>query len=295
MEPRFARIAEVPRGVVASLAQDRTGFIWFGGGNGLTRYDGYRLQVVDRDTKDLARRNLGWIRALLADEDGRLWIGTEADGVAVHDPASGRTQDVPYGGPGAPPTVLALAADGAGGLWVGTAGGGLQHYTPGSPLLQREDAVFAGPTAPGGPGDRVMALHRARDGTLWLGSERGLARLPAGSRELEAVAFPPIGRDHGPGVADPVQALRQMADGRLWIGTQGGRLAIAAADGSEVQWLDGAAAPGAAAQVTALAQDRDGTVWVGRSSGVDLRTAEGRLLRRLRTMRGARSAWPPTK
>ncbi|HLL10326.1 MAG TPA: two-component regulator propeller domain-containing protein, partial [Rubrivivax sp.] len=76
MEPRFARIAEVPRGVVASLAQDRTGFIWFGGGNGLTRYDGYRLQVVDRDTKDVARRNLGWIRALLADEDGRLWIGT---------------------------------------------------------------------------------------------------------------------------------------------------------------------------------------------------------------------------
>jgi ligand-binding sensor domain-containing protein len=241
VEPRFARIADVPRGVVASLAQDRTGFIWFGGGNGLTRFDGQRLRIVDREADSLARRNLGWVRALLASEDGRLWIGTEADGIAVHDPATGRTHDVPYDLPGdtsaspgvkaLPPTVLALASNGAGGLWAGTAGGGLQHYAARAPLLQRDATAFAGPEMPGGANDRVHALLRAQDGTLWLGSERGLARLPRGASQLEVLALPPRPAEAGAPAADPVQALRQMADGRIWIGTLSGRLAVAAGDG----------------------------------------------------------------
>lgn len=39
-------------------------------------------------TADRAARNLGWIRAFLARCDGRLWIDTESDRLAVHDLAS---------------------------------------------------------------------------------------------------------------------------------------------------------------------------------------------------------------
>ena len=51
-------------------------------------FDGYHFRPQERDTVDPAARNLGWIRALLAGCDGRLWIGTESDGLAVYDLAS---------------------------------------------------------------------------------------------------------------------------------------------------------------------------------------------------------------
>ena len=80
-----------------------------------------------RDSPDPAARTLGWIRALLAGSDGRLWIGTEWDGLAVYDPASESV--IPCLGSsdpdsGARPTIRALAEDSAGGIWVGSEGAG---------------------------------------------------------------------------------------------------------------------------------------------------------------------------
>ena len=87
-EPRFESVGgdAIPRGVEASLAQDRAGFIWVGNGDGLVRYDGYRFRPQERSAKVATARNLGWLRALLPTRDGRLWMGTESDGLAVYDP-----------------------------------------------------------------------------------------------------------------------------------------------------------------------------------------------------------------
>jgi hypothetical protein len=89
-EPRFTSVGVgiIPRHVVPTIAQDRAGFLWIATGDGLVRFDGYRFRPQERDSPDPAARNLGWIRALLAGRDGRLWIGTESDGLAVYDPAS---------------------------------------------------------------------------------------------------------------------------------------------------------------------------------------------------------------
>jgi ligand-binding sensor domain-containing protein len=117
--------AAIPRGVVAALAQDSAGFLWIATGDGLVRHDGYRFRPQERDSPVPARRNMGWVRALLGARDGRLWIGTESDGLAVYDPATDRVTryaeaNTPDSQPPAPAaTIRALAEDHDGALWIG--------------------------------------------------------------------------------------------------------------------------------------------------------------------------------
>ena len=94
-EPRFQSVGvgQIPRDVVPAIAEDRDGFLWVATGDGLVRYDGHHFRPQERATADPARRNLGWVQALLPGRDGRLWIGTEADGLASYDPRSDRVTD----------------------------------------------------------------------------------------------------------------------------------------------------------------------------------------------------------
>lgn len=156
-EPRFQSVGvgQIPRDVVPALAQDRDGFLWLATGDGLVRYDGHHFRPQERPGADPARRSLGWVQALLAARDGRLWIGTEADGLASYDPRSDLVTDHRAGNAGgALPTITALAEDADGHIWVGTAGAGLEQFDPvrGSTTRHHHDG------RPGSlPDDRVTA------------------------------------------------------------------------------------------------------------------------------------------
>lgn len=84
-EPRFLSmgVGRIPRDAVPALAQDRDGFLWPATGDGLVRFDGHQFRAQERDSLDPAARNLGWVRALRAVRDDRLWTGTEADGLGA--------------------------------------------------------------------------------------------------------------------------------------------------------------------------------------------------------------------
>lgn len=265
--------AAIPRGAVAALAQDRAGFVWVATGDGLMRFDGYRSRPQGRETLQVAARNLGWIQALLPTRDGRLWIGTEAEGLAVYDPAVDRVSLHPGNAARnarleALPPLRALAEGADGSIWAGCVGRGLLRF----------DAVGAGVTtyrhsaAPGSlPDDRVQALVVDRAGTLWVGTALGLSRRMAGQQDFVPVTATGL-------LGTSVQALFQAADGRIWVGTQQGGVVM----------LDPVTARGAllakgGAAVTSFAEQRSGPVWVGRQSGVDLfNAASGQLVQRLR-------------
>ncbi|MFG6467900.1 diguanylate cyclase [Roseateles sp. BYS87W] len=271
--PRFERVAadQIPREVVAALAQDRDGFLWVATGDGLVRYDGLRLQPQEvADVDRPAQRNLGWIRALLPGRDGRVWIGTETRGLAVYDPRDERIRLVEPPAPDAPPrpTLMALAEDLDGAVWAGGQAGGLARYDPaGGP-----PRVWAADGRPGSlPDDAVLALRVARDGTLWLGHGAGLARRsPASDAPFQPVAPELDGQR--------VQALWLAADGALWAGSSAGHLVRVAPDGRRL-----ALPPSPAGAVVALAEAQPGVLWVGRASGIELRdAATGALLHWLR-------------
>ncbi|WP_162247830.1 ligand-binding sensor domain-containing diguanylate cyclase [Pelomonas sp. Root1237] len=263
LEPQFANVP-VPRDVVGSLAQDKQGLIWIGTSDGLARYDGYRLRPIEREGATPVQRNLGWVRSLAPAADGGMWIGTEVNGLARYEPAFDRVRMLGSGSERATP-IRALAEDDAGRVWVGTLGQGLLRFEPKTARFEIEPLRVDGATE-----RRVLALAVGRDGALWAGHWRGLAR-----RDLQggwaALALPDnaiIG----------ISTLLEDRAGRLWFGSVDGRVGRIEANG-QPRWLAARFKGG----VQALAQSADGTVWAGLNDGIAwLDGDSGALLRQLR-------------
>lgn len=267
----------IPRDVVAAVTQDRHGFLWVATGDGLVRHDGIEFRPQELDNPDPVLRSAGWVRAMLPARDGRLWIGTESQGLAVHDPADGRLRlrpirldgDRPDAAARTPAQIQALAEDFDGALWAGYRGQGLVRIDPVS------GAGRAVPLAEL-PDPHVESLLVSRHGVLWVGTWGGLSRRLPGAERFETVS---LGSTTAAG-AQAVQALLEDARGRLWVGTRDGALYQVVGDGSDLHVHRAGERPARAprAAVTSLAQTRDGVVWVGRSKGIDLHGPDGRWL-----------------
>ncbi|MCF0069560.1 ATP-binding protein [Dyadobacter sp. CY261] len=78
------------QGMVYDLLEDKEGFLWFATKDGLNRYDGYNFKVFTHDPYDDRSISGNTCTALLQDSKGRIWIGTEKDGLNLFDPKSQR-------------------------------------------------------------------------------------------------------------------------------------------------------------------------------------------------------------
>src|SRR5262249_30355276 len=134
-------------------------------------------------------------------------------------------------------------------LWLGTDAG-----------LYRFDGVrnvaWQPPSDQRLPSDVIASLLTTRDGTLWIGTDQGLATLEAG-RLMQYVETE--GRRIGKLVED--------SDGTVWMSTFDGRgWALCEARNNRVQCHGGAG--GAGAGVVGLYADRNGTLWAGTLNGL---------------------------
>ena len=68
-----------------AIVQDHQGFIWFGGADGLARYDGNNVKVFTYKTGDPSSLSSNYVQSLLVDQQGRLWVGTQW-GLNLYDP-----------------------------------------------------------------------------------------------------------------------------------------------------------------------------------------------------------------
>jgi len=286
-QPRFETVGAdaIPRDVVSAIAQDRQGFLWVGTGDGLVRYDGYRFRPLERDTPDPARRSLGWVSAMLATSDGRLWLAPEPGGVAIYDPRTEQLLPAPAWPAGElPPQVLAMTEAPGGGAWVGTDGQGLVRLDAAGRLVP---VPWAEPLR----GEHVQALALRADGELWIGTWQGLwwhDPVSGGLELVRAVDGTPSDRARGAPfdlATQAVQALVRTSDDRLWIGTrQGHLLRVDAGDRMAVRLAPSAAgAPGGTGAIHTMVEN-GGELWVGRDTGIDrldLR-AGGTLIGRMR-------------
>ncbi len=203
----------LPHDTVSAMAQDRDGLVWIGTFGGLVRFDGYRMHRVGEGggptLPDL------YIRALLPLPDGRMVIGTNAGGLAVHDPATDRVTLVPVGPGGtAHAKIFALAPARDGGVWVATEQG-LDRFDPATGRVERVPLTLADGTTPAQ--GRLFAVMEDKAGNLWVGGKLGMAVRRAGS-----------GRFEKPRAADPLAAgvlageawaFLEDSAGRVWFGT----------------------------------------------------------------------------
>jgi signal transduction histidine kinase/ligand-binding sensor domain-containing protein/ActR/RegA family two-component response regulator len=185
----------------------------------------------------------GAVRALLHAGDGYLWIGTSA-GLARFDGV--RFTQVPIGTADRPPFIYDLLDDGAGGVWIASSLG-LGHWTSGGYM-----AVDAG-------GRAAHSLLLTREGTLLVGTDRGLLRLSGG-------VLVPV----GPATAE-INALAEEPDGRVLVGTEEGLWRMDHEGIAPVPPLDG----GTDRTINVLLPTGEGT-WMGFRDGLRLVRPQGR-------------------
>jgi len=271
--------------------QTRDGYLWLATQGGLARFDGVKFTIFDTGNTAGLRSNR--ILALSEDSAGDLWIGTQSGGLTRYSRGVFTTYTTAEGLPDN--NVFNVLADGRGDIWASTPkglarlrGGRFNVYTPRDGLP--EDRAFIVGSGPDGglwlsagagltqfregrfttfgriegfPEDwprHVSDLHAARDGSVWLATRYGLARLENGVFSV-LVTYPRT----GPGDAG-TQTVLHIYEGRqgdVRLLTPGGLARYAGGAlvvDVPVPEMAGLAVWGG---VRAVMEDREGNVWLG--------------------------------
>jgi len=193
------------------------------------------------------------VRTLRVDRDRTLWVGTET-GLARRREAPDAGLELFAAGPRS--AVNAFAEDREGGLWIAMNTDGL--------LRLSADEVIPFGTAEGLPDDATWNVFAASDGTLWVTTSGGLARIA--TDRVDRVDR--VERVSVPGLPDKeVISLAERRDGSFWVGTLRDGLFRLPHSGTPLARLttDDGIPPGA---VTVVFEDSRGALWVGSREGL---------------------------
>jgi diguanylate cyclase (GGDEF)-like protein len=241
-----------------ALAEDSAGFLWEGSQSGLARWDGYQFQLYTADSPRPDGLLDHYVQALHRAMNGRLWVGTQAGGLAYYDEAADRFVTVRLSDGHAPVRKIGSIIDnGHGGLWVGT-GAGLFELDSAGNVLQR---LHHDPADPGSlPSDNVEAVLRDRHGAVWIGGETGVARAIDGTARFVPVSLPVPGNE-----PTEVTRLAEDAQGCIWVGSTSKGAFVIAPNGGVSQVETTGPAPGetAATEITSILAVGPSHVWLG--------------------------------
>jgi ligand-binding sensor domain-containing protein len=228
--------------------------VWFGSAEGLQRRDSDGVTTVEN--KELAGHPP---RVIARNDSGDLWAGTD-DGlfhlregalVGEYHQIDGLVSDF----------VNALMIEPEM-IWVGTIEG----------LVLGDGRTWT--TVTWGAeihANRVRALARGADGSLWVGTEAGLRRLRPDGDPVDASAWLLYTNEDGL-ASDAVNALWVEPNGQLWVGTDGGLSGLddnSTLDRGDDIWVSLTRDEGLNAnRVTALWRDTQGALWIGTEAGV---------------------------
>lgn len=210
---------------VTCIAQDPTGYMWFGTAEGLNRYDGYNFRVYKHEPADSSSISASWINCISITRSGEMWIGTE-HGINIYDPRTecfikcrasndnrGLLNNL---------RIKTIFEDSAGIIWIGTFEGLIKYDRESSYITFH---VFS----PGGAGNmanEIRDICQQDANTLWIGTFDGLYRfhIPDHSYErIEARTVQPF--DTFNNLVDALH-MPDVRSGILYAGTSSGLAVI---------------------------------------------------------------------
>ena len=251
---------QMPLEPFGPILETRNGDIWVGSQYGLQRFR--RGVWTTLDVRNAAGTGALDVRSIAEGRDGELWAGT-SDGLIRLEPLSVRTISSTPGGRDKD-LFQAVLPESPRFFWAGVAMEGLLNGDPGNLHPPSENSP-AGLT--------VSALCKARDGSLWIGTQgnylwwlgdgrtRNLSKSPAGV------------------AARGINAVAEDSTGRIWLGTWEGLMVV---DGQQISpmpvvSLNGNSRSPLLDAVHCLLEDRDKALWVGyQTQGLLMRTVDGK-------------------
>lgn len=167
-EPRYRHLttAEGLNGnIVYCAMQDSKGYMWFGTYNGLCRYDGYVFTNYMNDPADSTSINSGPVRSICEGKDGRIWIGTQTDGVGIYDGKTGFKKLIRG------TNITCMSQDAFGAFWIGSQNNGLFRVDMGGRVFQLNLNEEEDSTVTTQRKNSVTAIQVGKNNIVWIGSE----------------------------------------------------------------------------------------------------------------------------
>lgn len=229
---------------ILSILQDKSGFMWFGTGSGLNRFDGYNFKIYLNESDDSLSISDNGISALFEDQKGFIWVGTNGGYVNRFDRKSdsfkrynlnsigfskngstdnyfdypllfSRNSDV---------SVTSISQDSNGNIWIGTWGRGIYI------IHTKDETIVNLSNEPGNPNslsfNRVTKILTDDRGNIWIGTfGGGLNKVVFNHNSNDKknkYSFQRFQnfRDNKFSISDnKIVALHEDKLGTLWIGT----------------------------------------------------------------------------
>ncbi len=239
----FTRKDGLSDNTIEALAEGADGRLLVATHTGLDGFDQGRITAALADLV-VARRNV--IRSLFQDRQGRLWIGTENQGLDVVDGKKlthyGTERGLP---PNAP--VHTIYQDKQDTIWIGTEGGGLCRV-----VSTRLECYSS---ANGLSGEYVESIVQDHEGSLWVGTETG------GINRFKEGSLTNLGSELG--IQGSPRTIFDDQAGGLWIGTNTGMWHYN--NGKVISYRTNKGP--ANNYVYSTFQDHEGNLWVGTDEG----------------------------
>jgi ligand-binding sensor domain-containing protein len=279
----------LPQNDLATIAQTRDGFIWLEFNHGLIRFDGKNFAVGEEIHANIELP--GRVFGLVPGPSGELWFGSYnsvycrlANGeFKQFDSKDGLPED----------SCRAFFLDSEGTLWISTRNHGLLelkdgHFLsfPGSlevaqhqvyAMCETNQGLWIATTlgayrinkisgeikkftqSDGLPADQVYGITADREGRIWAGTGKGLARFDNDGR------FQRVANYLGSRQIDP---LMTDSHGMIWVGSSGGGLWRIDPETEQVSELP--PENGRPVQdIASICEDREGNIWVSTNLGLE--------------------------
>ncbi len=256
---------------VTCILQDSRGFMWFGTKDGINTYDGYGFTVYKKNAADTNSLSHNFIKNIIEDTGGNLWIATWGGGVDRFDRHTKkfthyRHQEKNTNSIG-DNFITSLRFDEDGMLWIGTQSSGLNRLN--LKTRQVTKYVFNKNDTNSISDNFVTTIYKDSRNRLWAGTLRNGLNL-FNKKTGTFTRF-----RHNP--AEPrsisgnnICSFFEDSRHRLWIGTVGGGLNVMETGQSGFRHFrhDAANANSLPIDVVfALAEDDARQIWVGTENG----------------------------
>jgi signal transduction histidine kinase/CheY-like chemotaxis protein/ligand-binding sensor domain-containing protein len=199
--------------------------MWFGTQDGLNKYDGYQLRVYKNDKKNAASISNNFIKSIVQDKKGNMWIGTWGGGLNRFDRSTERfiryVHDKNNANSLSNDFVSMLYIDSNDNVWIGTESGGLNkfNYTTNQFTSYKYEENKTSSLSD----NYVRSIFEDSQHNIWVGTFQGGLNL-LNSKTQSFTRFQHSVVDTTSLSHNSVVAIVEDGSHNLWIGTRGGGL-----------------------------------------------------------------------
>lgn len=270
-------------GYINTIVQDTDGFMWFGGNNGLARFDGYSLKFYRSNSVTAAGLISNQINKLMITRNGTMWVATA---LALHryNPDSDTFSVFKNSGTDhnseASNYIHSVFEDSKGRLWLGTSGGLYQFLIAEQKYL---DFPLSAPNNSQGENLTIWNIVQDRDDVIWIGlHNHGIASITPTLDQVTFYQYDPL--DETSLYNNDIRSLMIDADNNVWAGSHEGNVSTLNSARSAFYRHDQIGDIKDA--VWSIKQDRQGQIWIGNGRGLHLIDDQNKTLANYRHTQG---------